>query len=200
VSAGQREARRVVNAEGEEVSAHDLSAVSTPPVWRRLACFVYEGMLLFGVVMVAGLVYGAVTQQRHALIGQSGLQLTLFVVLGAYFVGFWANQGQTLAMRTWHIQLQTANGDKLSVPRATARYLFSWLWFLPSLAIIHASGLKGGGPFLGVLTAGVLAYTVIARLQPKRQYLHDVLCGTRLVDTRPHSRTRKSQKPPTHKT
>ena len=32
-------------------------ALPTPGLWRRLACFFYEGVLLFGVVMGAGFVY-----------------------------------------------------------------------------------------------------------------------------------------------
>jgi hypothetical protein len=34
-----------------------------PGFARRLACFVYEGMLVFGVVVLAGYLYGALTQQ-----------------------------------------------------------------------------------------------------------------------------------------
>ena len=61
-------------------------ALETPGVMRRLASFLYEGVLLFGVVMIAGYLYSSLTQQRHALQGQSGLQAFLFVVLAIYFV------------------------------------------------------------------------------------------------------------------
>ena len=64
----------------------DPGAAPTPGVARRLACFLYEGVLLFGVVMIAGLAYGVITQQRHALAGSTGLQIVLVLVLGAYFV------------------------------------------------------------------------------------------------------------------
>ena len=36
----------------------DVAAAAPAGLARRLACFLYEGVLLFGVVMVAGLVYG----------------------------------------------------------------------------------------------------------------------------------------------
>lgn len=155
-----------------------------PSLRRRLACFLYEGVLLFGVVMVAGLIYGALTNQRHALIGQRGLQAWLFLVLGMYFVGFWVRQGQTLAMRTWHIRLVTASGAHLTTLRAACRYLLAWVWFVPALALVQASGLQGGWHFSMVLVAGVLTYGALSRLHPERQFLHDVLCGTRLVDAR----------------
>ena len=76
-----------------------------PGVGRRLASFLYEGVLLFGVVMIAGYLYSSLTQQRHALQGTLGLQLFLFVVLGIYFVWFWSHGGQTVAMKTWHIRV-----------------------------------------------------------------------------------------------
>jgi uncharacterized RDD family membrane protein YckC len=158
--------------------------VRAPRMLRRLACMVYEAMLLFGVVMVAGLLYGVLTEQRHALQGSAGLQLVLFVVLGAYFAGFWATSGQTLAMKTWHIRVQTLDGRAPPWPRAVARYLASWLWFLPALASAHFTGLRSV-PFMALmLVTGMAGYLLLARLRADRQYLHDVLCGTCLVDTR----------------
>lgn len=156
-----------------------------PPLLRRLLCMLYEGVLLFGVVMLAGLLYAGLTQQRHALHGQLGLRLFLLVVLGAYFVGFWMRGGQTLAMKTWHIRLQSADGGPLGPGRAIARYLMSWLWFLPALVLLHLSGLVGTGATLGVVGAGMAGYAALSRLHPSRQFWHDIACGTRLVDVRP---------------
>lgn len=154
-----------------------------PPLPRRLACFVYEGVLLFGVVMVAGYLYGSLTQQRHALHGQHGLQAVLFLVLGLYFVCFWTHGGQTVAMKTWHIRLVTQEGRPVPRGRAIARYLLSWLWFLPALAIAHYSGVRGAGLF-GAMFVGVVAFAALSYLHPQRQYWHDVLCGTRLITDR----------------
>jgi uncharacterized RDD family membrane protein YckC len=168
------------------------AAAPTPGVWRRLAAFLYEGVLLFGIVMLSGLLYGVVTQQRHALVGSTGLQAFLFGVLGLYFVVFWTRSGQTLAMLTWHVRVVTADGQPLRPLRAVARYLLSWLWFLPALALVQAAGLKGGGPVSAVVIAGVLAYAALARLHPDRQFLHDALCRTRLITWYPPHRPRKA--------
>lgn len=163
-----------------------VSAPDTPPgIARRLACFVYEGVLLFGVVMIAGYLYSSLTQQRHALQGQTGLQAFLFVVLGIYFTWFWSRGGQTVAMKAWHLRLLTVDGKSVSQPRALARYVVSWLWFLPALASVHAAGLHSGGAIFGAMTVGVLAYAALAWLRPDRQFWHDVVCGTRLVTWRP---------------
>lgn len=156
-----------------------------PSLARRLACLVYEGVLLFGVLMAAGLVYGLLMQQRHALIGSGGLKVFLAIVLAAYFVYFWSRTGQTLAMLTWHIRLVTVAGERVTPLRALCRYLLAWLWFLPALAAVHFSGLQGGWITFGALTAGVLVYAALSRLHPDRQYWHDAICQTRLVSCRP---------------
>jgi uncharacterized RDD family membrane protein YckC len=144
----------------------------------------YEAVLLFGVVMVAGLAYGLLTDQRNALQGNTGLQVFLFIVLGAYFVGQWASSGQTLAMKTWHIRVQTADGRAPGRTRAAARYVASWLWFVPALASAHAAGIRNVAFMAGMVAAGMAAYALLARMRPDGQWMHDVLCGTWLVDTR----------------
>lgn len=172
----------------------DPASQPTPGVWRRLACFLYEGVLLFGVVMIAGLLYSVTTQQRHALEGSAGMQAFLFVVLGVYFTWFWTHGGQTLAMQTWHVRLVRRDGRALGWGRASARYLLSWLWFLPALLALRFSGLTGGWTAFGAVLAGVLAYAALARLHPDRQYWHDAVCGTRLVTWRPPPRPKKPRR------
>ncbi|MCG3188507.1 MAG: hypothetical protein LKCHEGNO_00539 [Burkholderiaceae bacterium] len=160
------------------------AALPTPGLWRRLACMSYEAVLLFGVVMAAGLAYGVWTDQRHALQGSAGLQAFLFCVLGVYFAGLWSWRGQTLAMKTWHIRVLAADGRPPRRLRALARYVASWLWFLPALASAHAAGIRSVGFMASLVAVGVAAYAGMARLRADRQLLHDVVCGTRLVDTR----------------
>ena len=127
-----------------------------PSLARRMAAFVYEGILLFGVLVMAAYLYGTLTQQRHALQGQAGLQAFLFVVLAIYFVWFWSHGGQTVALRAWHIRLVTHDGRPVTQRRALLRYLASWIWFLPALASARVIGLDSPGPIFALLTAGVL--------------------------------------------
>jgi uncharacterized RDD family membrane protein YckC len=171
---------------GEAARAVEVAAV--PGIARRMAAFLYEGVLLFGVVFLAGLVYGALTQQRHALQGQTGLQVFVFVVLAAYFVAFWSRGGQTVAMRAWHIRLVTAQGEPVGRVRALCRYVASWIWFAPALLSARVAGLHSTGEIFTLLTVGVLAYALLARAHPQRQFWHDALCGTRLVNWRAQSR------------
>lgn len=165
-------------------AAAGLPSSTTPSLRRRLAAFVYEGVLLFGVLMLAGLIYGVVTQQRHALIGLRGLQFFVFVVLGLYFGWFWTHGGQTVAMKTWHLRLLTKDGLEVGAARALLRYLLSWLWFAPALAWSHFAGVHSAGAVGVTLIVGVLVYAASSRLNRQRQYWHDLLSGTRLVQCR----------------
>ncbi|MBL8289887.1 MAG: RDD family protein [Rubrivivax sp.] len=168
-------------------AAANVGPARAPGLARRLACFVYEGVLLFGVVMVTGLVYGLATDQRHALAGATGLKATLFVVLGVYFVYFWSRPGQTLAMKTWRLRLVDAEGRAPTAARALLRYLLAWLWFLPALAWVGLSGLRSGGVTAAIVTTGVLAYAGLAFLRADRQFFHDAVCGTRVLDASPRA-------------
>ena len=152
-----------------------------PGLRRRLAAFVYEGVLLFGVLMIAGLVYGLATQQRHALVGQHGLQAFLFLVLGLYFTWFWSHGGQTVAMKTWHVRLLGRDGQPVSFGRAWLRYVLSWLWFMPALLCVYLSGLRGGAVISLTLLAGALVYALLSHFNPRRQFLHDLISRTELV-------------------
>jgi uncharacterized RDD family membrane protein YckC len=172
-------------------TAAELAQAETPSVRRRLAAFLYEGVLLFGVVMIGGLLFSVLTNQRHALEGATAMQAFLFVLLGLYFAWSWTRGGQTLAMQTWHVRLVMRDGSRLRWDRALGRYLLSWLWFAPALVVLQLSGLKGGWPATGALVAGVLTYAALARLHTDRQFWHDAVCGTRLVTWRPPPRKKR---------
>ena len=154
-----------------------------PPLRRRMACWLYEGMLLFGVVFITGYLFGTLTQTRNALNNRHGLQIFCFVVIGLYFVWFW-HKGQTLAMKTWHIRMVDRHGQRLSQGRALLRYLLGWVWFLPPLAVMAPFPLRAGE--VTVLMVGwVLVWALLSRFRADRQFWHDALAGTRLIDVRP---------------
>lgn len=163
------------------MTAPEQLPAGTPGLARRMAAFLYEGVLLFGVVFFVGLIYAGITQQRHALQGRTGLAVLLFIVIGAYFVAFWTRSGQTLAMKTWHLRVVDNSGQPLSMARALWRFLLSWLWFAPALLATRLAGLHSGPGILGALLAGVIAYALLARIHPQRRFLHDLLSGTQIV-------------------
>jgi len=155
--------------------------LGAPSLSRRMACWLYEGMLLFGVVFIAGYLFSALSQTRHALDNRPGMQAFIFLVLGIYFTWFW-HRGQTLAMKTWHIRVVDRKGLPLTQSRALLRYLASWLWFVPPLVVTWPLGLPALE--VAVLTLGWVAiWALLSRFHPEQQFWHDVLAGTRLVSS-----------------
>ena len=161
--------------------------LTAPPLRRRMACWLYEGILLFAVVFVAGWLFSTLGQMRHAMDERRHLlQAFLFVVFGIYFGWFWS-KGQTLAMKTWNIRVVTAQGERVSQWRGMLRYLLSWIWFLPPLAAVAPFHLRGAEVAV-LMTGWVAVWALLSRFHPQRQFWHDAWAGTRLVHSLPMSR------------
>jgi uncharacterized RDD family membrane protein YckC len=163
----------------------DPATLPTPGLRRRIAAMLYEAVVLFGVLMVSGLLFSTLTDQRHALQGRVELQVFLFAMLGLYFTWFWTHSGQTVAMKTWHVRVVRQDGRPLGWGSALVRYTLSWLWFLPALGVAGALKLHTSGEYTIALLSGVVAYAALTWLLPGHQFLHDRLCQTRLVTWRP---------------
>lgn len=125
---------------------------------RRLISIVYESFLGFSVIFASGLAYILLIGPPTSTLQVIAFRLTLFVALGCYFIPQWASGGQTLAMKTWRIKLETECGNDLSILKATLRYLVSWISFL-------------------CLGLGFLW----ALIDVRGQFFHDRICGTRVV-------------------
>lgn len=153
-----------------------------PPasIRRRLAALVYESVLLFGVIFVAGLAFSLVMQARNGLAYHNLMSVWIAIVAGVYFVGFWHHGGQTLPMKTWRLRVTGPNGTPPSLSRATIRYLAAWLWFLPPLALHPLFNL----PVVHTLVleaAWFSLWAASARFHADRQFPHDRIAGTRIV-------------------
>jgi uncharacterized RDD family membrane protein YckC len=160
-----------------------------------MACWMYEGMLMFGVVFLAGYLFSTLSQTRNALDNRHALQAFVFVIFGIYFVWFWA-KGQTLAMKTWNIRVVDVHGAPISQKRALLRYALSWLWFLPPLAASWLLALPGKEG--AVLALGWVAiWAILARFHPQKQFWHDAWAGTRLITWVAPEKPRRKEKPKT---
>src|SRR4051794_16945995 len=105
----------------------------------------YEGILLFGIAFVAGLVFSVATQMRSGMDAhRPWLIAFLALVFGLYFTYCWS-RGQTLAMKTWRVRVVDREGRPLAWPRSFFRYACSWLWVLPPIAFIAPLRLSAWG-------------------------------------------------------
>ena len=144
-------------------------------LWRRLMTVLYESVILFGLVFFFGYGFSALTSFK----GDEGplrtaFQAYLFVVLGAYFIGFWSRGRRTLPMKTMGVTLVAADsGAPLGYGRAAWRYLVASTLFWGLLGFTWKSSplwlLVLPVPFLWALG------------NRRRQTLYDLLAGTMLV-------------------
>lgn len=140
------------------------NGLTSPSRKRLFACVVYEALLLFGVLFIAGYLFDTLTQSHSGLTLRHQRQAWLTLVLGVYFVWFWTHGGQTLAMKTWHIKLVNTSGETIHAGLALLRFAMA-LFLTPT-----------GVSFL---------YSWIDK---KGLFPHDRLLGTRLVNSQPTRR------------
>lgn len=122
---------------------------------------IYEGLLLIALVFGAGLIDAVFTAHFATPHARLLRQIYYPAVIGLYFTWQWLHGGQTLAMKTWRLRIVAADGRSPSTRQAWYRY---------------------GAAFIGTLACGLgFLWAVIDR---DRQFLHDRLAGTRIIDLR----------------
>lgn len=162
-------------------SPEEVATLPTPSLRRRAASLLYEGVVLFGVSLLPGILATLAAGLAPRALPTAWLAQAIgFVCFGLYFVWCWTRSGQTLPMQTWRLRVVTADGRPLSSRRAWLRYLAAWLWVAPAIVLAHLAGWDRGWA-LGAACAWALLYGSLAAFSPHRQFLHDALCGTRLV-------------------
>jgi len=133
---------------------------ATPGMARRLACMLYESLVVFAVLLIGFLLPQIVLNAFGVVVSRKLLWLHTLALLMIYFVWFWLNGGQTLPMKTWKLVLIGDDGRRLRPLQAVLRYLLAW----PS-----------------VLLCGIGIFW--AFFDKDRQFLHDRIAGTRIVYT-----------------
>lgn len=130
------------------------------PLKRRLISLVYEALILTALLLAATLPILLLTRGWDHAVVRLVLQAGLLVICGAFYVAQWRGAGQTLPMKTWRMRLSLANGKPLGTSRAALRYLAATV---------------------SLITLG--AGFVWALFDKDRQFLHDRVCGTRIIQT-----------------
>jgi uncharacterized RDD family membrane protein YckC len=102
----------------------DISQVRTPGLLRRLAALLYDGVLLFGILLLAA---GLVVVPYMSLVGGAfpnhawWFRAWLVAVVAGFYAYFWTHGGQTLGMSAWRLRLVRADGGKPRLADALLR-------------------------------------------------------------------------------
>jgi uncharacterized RDD family membrane protein YckC len=170
-----------------------LTSTSAPPRLRRFASMMYEGVLLFAVVFLAGYLFDTLTQSRHALMLRGGRQIWLFIAMGAYFLICWKRSGQTLPMKAWHIRVLGVDGRPAKTSRLLLRYAYMWVLPLLGAGLVWAAAhLSGWNAMLMFIIGAPFLVFIPTWFTAEQQFLHDLLAGTRLVNVKPNNNTSKN--------
>ncbi|WP_374584678.1 RDD family protein [Pseudoduganella sp.] len=153
---------------------------AVPTVKRRLTSMLYEILLAFAALFLPFLVFEIITKASHTPQVEHMRQALAFLILGIYFVHQWTRKGQTLAMQTWRIKVVQPGHERLPVRTALVRYLLAWLWVLPGIVVAYAADLSNKHKLYAIF-ASIVLWSLTAFLNKDRQFLHDKLAGTRLV-------------------
>ncbi|MBS1131372.1 MAG: hypothetical protein H6R16_2374 [Proteobacteria bacterium] len=129
-----------------------------PGIRRRLVSLLYEGLVVFSILLIGFLLPQIVLSGFGWTINPRALWIHILVLLMIYFVWCWLNGGQTLPMKTWKLRIINADGSPLRPMQAVLRYLIAW----PSILLF------GIGIFW-------------AMFDKDQQFLHDRLAGTMII-------------------
>lgn len=131
----------------------------------RLMALIYDCLPLIPLAMLTSALFlwlnGGSTVENDPVIAGAEF-ITLWLLIGAYFVVSWRRGGQTVGMRPWRLKVVTADGQPASVRALWLRYAVAWLT-----------------PVVGLL------WTLI---DAERRGLHDIASGTLLVRLQPARR------------
>ena len=113
--------------------------------WRRLAAFVVDQAIL-SVILLLTIPFGVVGQ------------VLSFVVVVAYFVGFWSRSGQTPGKAALGVRIVNADGTAIG----------------PGVAVRR---------FIGYIVSGFILCIgfLLVAFHPRKQGLHDLIAGTQVI-------------------
>ncbi len=97
---------------------------------RRMAAIVYDCLLLWGILFLAGLPLPIVPEHvREHWVVQTLIQVYLLSTCLVFFGWFWTHGGQTLGMRAWQLRVVGADGASVTWRSAVIRFfsaMLSW--------------------------------------------------------------------------
>lgn len=107
-------------------------------LWRRLAAMVYDGLLMFAVLILIGASMLPFTKGLGIDPDNPVFKVYVFGAIYIFLAWFWTHGGQTLGMRAWKIRLLQTQGEPVSWRQALIYYLVSlpmWGFLIFSLSV-----------------------------------------------------------------
>jgi len=98
---------------------------------RRIGAMLYDSLLVIAVLMLATLPFialrgGEIVEPNDNLV----YQISMLLIIYAFFAFFWSYGGQTLGMRAWRMRLETPDGDVPSLAFASLRFVIAIVSFV----------------------------------------------------------------------
>ena len=104
-------------------------------LFRRLFAIFYDCFLLIAILFIISAIALALNHGEAIESSNTFHSLYFIVILSIcylYFAWFWTHGGQSLGIKTWHLQLQSIDNRAISWKMATIRFIsaiFSWGFF-----------------------------------------------------------------------
>ena len=142
-------------------TSQNLTDYPNATAWRRLLALVYDILIVVAILIFAGAVglgvaivfYGETAVTEGRILNENPIYFSWLLFCWFYYYFYcWSKTGQTLAMKTWRMQVITVDGSPIQMHQALIRFF---------------TGFFG----LGNITA----------LVPSRWTLHDTLSKTRVI-------------------
>lgn len=138
-------------------SYSDFVGLPRAGVFRRLAAWLYDVLVVVSLLMVTGFIYFGLTalalhldwiqlgsnEDLAAYLSSSHwYQLCLFMVALLFYCWFWRTSGQTIGMRAWRLRVQNTDGRRLRLSQCVVRAIAAllglgnlWVWVNPSTTL-----------------------------------------------------------------
>ena len=153
---------------------------------RRLGALAYEALLLVAMAFIAGFVFLPFLPKdasRHTLtvappLARIAMFCALVAAAAVYYAWCWSDGRRTLPLKTWRLRIVDRRGEPLRRGRALARYA-AW-WIGPGVALAGYALLHPFGHGRNALAFVALNY-LWAIVDPDRQFLHDRIAGTAVI-------------------
>jgi uncharacterized RDD family membrane protein YckC len=153
---------------------------------RRLGALVYDGLLLFAMLVFASLIVIVPFKITYGHPLYAVYVIYIYTIAFLFFGWFWTHSGQTLGMKTWQIYVSGDDGNALAWKQAVSRFLSALIFWLPAAAgyCLFRDYFKE----YGLITLLPITVDYLWGLIDKDQRaLHDIISHTRLVRREGHS-------------